>query len=139
MQGPNAVLNVVTYPAGAQPGEKRIVIDGVRAAIFEYEAGTPGSSAKADNPLLSSWAASAGTDPYGNGYPQGMSIGPGSVFEGTDFVIDTYGGRFYLGTPAADNLGASIAPGTSIDAFNNFVFAALLVYIIVIGGKFTGR
>lgn len=119
MQGPNAVLNVITIPPGARPGQQRIVIDGVRGAIFEYALGAGLGNTIADNPLVSSWAAMAGTDPFGNVYPQGFSIGTGSVFEGTDFVIDSAGFFFYSGPPAHGNLIASITNSSGTDPFGN--------------------
>lgn len=38
MQGPNALLNVVTIPPGAQPGSPRIVINGIAGSIDVYSA-----------------------------------------------------------------------------------------------------
>jgi len=111
MQGPIGFTEVVTIPPGAQPGQQRIVIDGTRGAIFEYN--TPG------NTLVSSWAASAGTDPYGNTYPQGISIGPGSIIEGTDFVIDSTGAFWYSGTPGPGNLILSLASAAGTDGYGN--------------------
>jgi hypothetical protein len=114
MQGPAAVLSIVTYPTGALPGQERIVIDGTRGAIFEYAAGAALGNSQADNPLVSSWAASAGVDPYDNPYPEGLSVtegvitGPtitgatitgstisGTTFEGTDFLINDQGAFFF--------------------------------------------
>jgi hypothetical protein len=81
--------------------------------------------------LIFSVAARAGTDPYGNAYPQGLSITLGSIsgatisgstFEGTDFIINSSGEFFYSGTPAAGNLASSDAPAAGTDAFgNNYV------------------
>jgi hypothetical protein len=43
----------------------------------------------------------------------------GSVFEGTDFVINTDGAFFYSGTPASGNLIASITNAQVTDTFGN--------------------
>ena len=80
--------------------------------------------------LIFSVAASAGTDPYGNAYPQGLDITLGSIsgatitgstFEGSDFIINAAGAFFYSGTPAANNLILSITPSTigGTDSFGN--------------------
>lgn len=113
MQPPVPVLSVVTYPPGATKTQQRIVIDGVRGAIFEYANGGPAGA------LVSSWASKAGTDPFGNTYPQGFSGGAGSSFSGTDFVINSSGIFVYSGTPALGNLLVSIAPLAGTDAFGN--------------------
>lgn len=113
MQAPVPVLSVVTYPPGASQTQARLVIDGVRGAIFEYANGGPVGA------LVSSWARSAGTDPYGNPYPQGFDAGSGSSFTGTDFVINSNGEFFYSGTPTLGNLVFSIAPANGTDAFGN--------------------
>ena len=115
IQSPVPVLNVMTIPPGATNTQARIVIDGVRGAIFEYTAGPSLGN------LASSWAQSAGTDPYGNVYPAGFSAGSGSVFAGTDFVINSDGAFFYDGAPALGNLMLAItnpmASGT--DTYGN--------------------
>ena len=127
MEGPNAVLNVITIPPGAQPNQARIVIDGVRGAIFEYVAG---------GALASSWAATAGTDPYGNAYPAGFSAGSGSVFAGTNFVLNTNGLFFYTGTPALGNLSISIAPAAGTDSHGNVYVAGLTTYLTIAGSTY---
>jgi hypothetical protein len=73
MQGANAVLNVITIPPGATETSARIVLDGVRGAIFVYQSGPVGSS------LIGSWAGAAGTDPYGESYPAGFEITVGAI------------------------------------------------------------
>ena len=45
MQGPSGFLNVLTIPVGANIYQERIVIDGVRGAIFLYANGTLGGGA----------------------------------------------------------------------------------------------
>lgn len=72
MQGANAVLNVLTIPPGASITSPRIVLDGVRGAVFVYTSGGPSGS------LIGSWAGQAGTDPYGNPYPAGLNVGSNS-------------------------------------------------------------
>lgn len=69
MQGANAVLNVLTIPPGASITSPRIVLDGVRGAIFVYGSGGPTGA------LIGSWAGTAGTDPYSNSYPAGLNVG----------------------------------------------------------------
>lgn len=107
MEGPSAVLTVVTYPPGAQDTQARIVIDGYRGAIFEYENGGPSGA------LVSSWAMSAGTDPYGNPYPEGFAGGEGSSFSGSDFIINNTGIFFYTGNlPTPLNANPYFTTGT---------------------------
>lgn len=121
MQPPVPVLSTVTYPPGAKTTDARIVIDGVRGAIFEYKAGPPASS------LVSSWASKAGTDPFGTGYPQGFSAGPGSVITGSTIIVyGSNGGVFmYSGTPAANNLVLADVAVNTTDPYGNQIFAGL--------------
>lgn len=67
MQGEASLLNVLTIPPGATITSPRIVIDGVRGAIFMYQAGGPVGALKIV------WAISNGTDPYGNAYSLGFN------------------------------------------------------------------
>jgi len=80
--------------------------------------------------LIFSLAAAAGTDPYGNAYPQGLSLTAGSIsgltitgstFSGTDFIINSAGAFFYSAAPAAGNLILSITASTTggTDSFGN--------------------
>jgi hypothetical protein len=73
--------------------------------------------------LIGSWAGVAGTDAFGNVFPQGFSITQGSisgsVFTGTNFVINSAGLFFYSGTPAAGNLVLSVSQNSGTDAFGN--------------------
>lgn len=80
MQGTSAVLNVMTLPPGATQTQARLVLDGVRGAIFLYQNGGPSGA------LIGSWARAAGTDPYGNAYPQGLKISVGDQ-RGENFPI----------------------------------------------------
>ena len=116
MQGPAALLSVVTYPVGAGLTQ-RLVVDGPRGAIFEYDA---------SNNLVGSWAASAGTDPYGHAYLAGFSIT--GTYTGSNFVINSSGAFFYSGAPALGNLIASIAPLAGTDSHGNVYVQGLASY-----------
>jgi hypothetical protein len=125
MQGPNAVLNVITVPPGAGLGQ-RIVIDGERGAIFQYNS---------SNQLVTSWASSAGVDPYGNAYPAGLDISSaGLVLEGDFYIIDASGAFFYSAAPAAGDLIASIASVAGTDAEGNPYVAGVTAYVDVTTG-----
>jgi hypothetical protein len=69
--------------------------------------------------LIFSVAARAGTDPYGNSYPAGVSSSIGSfsgtTFEGQQFLINPSGAFFYNQPlpPSANTLTASIVPGVT--------------------------
>lgn len=117
----------MTTPAPYAVGEgfPDVVATVFRAAGFVvnqsgafFYSGTP-----ANGNLIVSIAPAAGTDPYGNSYPQGLSVTlgaiSGSTFSGTDFVINSSGAFFYGGTPAAGNLLLSIAPASGSDSFGN--------------------
>lgn len=121
MQGPGTFLDVATYPPGALATQARIVIDGDRGAIFLYTNGGPLGA------LVGSWASSAGTDPYGNVYPQGFQINSG-VIEGPEYIINSSGEFFYNGTPAAGTLMSSIASAPGTDAFGNAYLAGTTSY-----------
>ena len=76
--------------------------------------------------LIFSIAAVAGTDPYGNAYPAGLSItGANSTISGTDYVINSAGAFFYNGTPALGNLILSIAATGGTDSYGNAYGAGL--------------
>lgn len=122
MQGPNAVLAIVTYPPGASNTQARIVIDGTRGAIFEYVNGGPVGA------LVSSWAAFAGTDPYGNPYPAGFNVGPNSQFVGNNFVINATGEFRWSGTPAPGNLIYSDVSVAGNDGHTNATLAGVTNY-----------
>ncbi len=113
MQAPVPLLQVITIPPGATSTQQRIVIDGIRGAIFEYAAGNPLGN------LVSSWASKSGVDPYGNGYPQGFDAGLGSSFSGTDFVINSNGIYFYAGTPGAGNPPIFFVTQSGTDPYGN--------------------
>lgn len=79
------------------------------SGIFGY------SPAPGPGNLIFSVAAKAGTDPYGNAYPQGLGLGTGTI------IIDnpTAGVFVYSGTPAFGNLIVSMAAQAGSDAFGN--------------------
>jgi hypothetical protein len=70
--------------------------------------------------LIGSWAAAAGTDPYGNAYPAGLSVETGN-FTGIDLFL-------YNGTPAAGNLLASVAAAAGADAHGNQYLQGIATY-----------
>jgi hypothetical protein len=114
MQSPVPNLVTMTLPPGATKVQARLVFDGVRGAIFEYTNGGPVGA------LVSSWARSAGTDPYGNAYAAGLTISVGSII-GTDFIVENAnGGVFvYSGTPALGNPPVAWMANTTTDPYGN--------------------
>jgi hypothetical protein len=87
------------------------------AGIFIY-GGTP-----AHGNLIGSWAGAAGTDAFGNAYPEGLDITvgtiSGSVFEGSDFVLNANGLFIYSGAPALGSLVLALANGSGTDPYGN--------------------
>ena len=77
--------------------------------------------------LVGSWTAAAGTDPYGNAYPAGLSVTDFN-FEGSDFIINTAGAFFYEGTPATGNLFVSITTANGTDTFGNAYLSGVEVH-----------
>ncbi|MHB1595388.1 MAG: hypothetical protein ACYCO9_16395 [Streptosporangiaceae bacterium] len=70
--------------------------------------------------LVFSVSAAAGTDPYGNAYPAGVSTTAGSgTIEGPDYLIDSAGAFWYSGTPGSGNLILSIAGAAGTDPHGN--------------------
>jgi hypothetical protein len=70
-------------------------------------------------------AARAGTDDYGNTYPQGILATEG-VIEGPSLVgSDAF---FYNGTPAAGNLVQSVTEADGTDAYGNAYIAGTATY-----------
>lgn len=131
MEGPSAVLNVITLPPGATQTQARMVLDGVRGAIFLYQNGGPLGA------LVGSWAISAGTDPYGNVYPQGFMVDQG-VLSGVTInfangYINSNGFFLYSSTPATGNLIATFTFASGTDAFSNKYLSGVTAYLIVAG------
>lgn len=90
-----------------------VIIEGTQGGLFIYS-GTP-----ALGNLIISAAAAAGTDPFGNVYPQGIEIfGTGQLIAG-NVIVNPSGVFVYSGTPAAGNLIVSVAPSAGTDAFGN--------------------
>lgn len=112
MQGPNGLLNTVTYPPGALQTDPRVVIDGVRGAIFVYGPG---------GVFIGSWAGSGEVDPYGNGYPEGLYVAVG-VIQGITIVATNNGGEFLGYTanpPVSGSLYISISPVAGTDQYGD--------------------
>jgi hypothetical protein len=100
------------------------------SGIFGYSPGPgPGN-------LIFSVAARAGTDPFGNSYPAGVSSSIGSfagtTFQGTQFLINPSGAFFYDQAlpPSANTLTASIVPGTGTvtDSAGNIALPGVTSY-----------
>lgn len=131
MQSPVPLLNVLTIPPGATDTQARIVIDGLRGAIFVYANGGPLGS------LVGSWASTAGMDPYGNAYPQGLSVNlgviSGTTIEFPNGFINSNGFFLYSGTPAAGNLIGTFTFGSGTDSFGNNYLSGVTAYLIVGG------
>lgn len=132
MQPPVPVLAVVTFPPGATKTQARIVIDGVRGAIFVYKAGGPAGA------LIGSWAGSAGTDPYGNAYPQGINVNLG-VIQGVQIISGGIGAEIlvYSSTPAANNLILSVSSADFVDAHGNHGLQGFAYYTSTIAYQLT--
>jgi len=96
MQFPNNYQQVLIIPTGQNSGQ-RIVIDGVNGVIETYDA---------NNNLITSIAAVAGTDQYGNQYPQGLSVTEG-VINGSTIT----GGTIEAGSLSAGTIGSSTLVG----------------------------
>lgn len=96
------------------------------AGIFIY------SGAPANGNLIGSWAGAAGTDAFGNAFPQGFSIIQGSisgtVFNGTNFILNASGLFFYSGTPALGNLIMSAARVSGTDGLGNAYVSGWVYY-----------
>ena len=95
------------------------------SGIFIYS-GTP-----ANGNLIGSWAGSAGSDGFGNTYPQGFSISKGSIsgsiFLGVDFILNVSGFFLYSGTPANGNLIMCWAVTSGTDQFGNAYPAGITI------------
>lgn len=121
MQGGVPLLNTMTLPPGATSTQARLVFDGVRGAIFLYENGGPVGA------LIGSWAISAGTDPYGNAYAQGLNIAVGS-FMTNNVIVNNNGAFVYFPSLGAGNLIFSAAGNAGTDAYGNNYVGGATVY-----------
>lgn len=83
--------------------------------------------------LLISLASAAGTDDFGNAYPQGIFAAAGVIegpeFIGENFEINAAGSFYYSGTPAFGNLISSVAPADGTDRFGNAYLAGTASYL----------
>lgn len=104
----------------------QIIATGTGGEYFAYN-GPP-----ALGNLILSMAAQAGTDPYGNAYPQGLNVTVGAIsgttITGNDFIINDSGQFFYSGTPGSGNLVASVTNGAGTDQFGNSFLAGITAY-----------
>ncbi len=70
-----------------------VIVEGATGNILIY------SGSPANGNLIGSWAGASGEDTYGNSYPEGLNVTKGTisgtVFSGTDFVINSDGMFFY--------------------------------------------
>lgn len=82
--------------------------------------------------LIVSIASTAGTDAFGNAYPQGINVTQGTIsgttISGTDYVINSTGAFFYSSAPALGNLIGSIANTAGTDSYGNAYLAGMATY-----------
>lgn len=101
-----------------------VVVEGATGGVFIY------SGIPANGNLIGSWAGIAGTDAYGNTYPQGLNVTIGTItgsaitggsITGTKFIAEGSNGLLlgYSGVPAAGNLVFAVSPISGSDAFGN--------------------
>lgn len=88
MQGSSGLLNVVTIPPGATPSQPRLVLDGIRGAIFVYGASGSGwSFTVSGTPLTDNYfivaTSQAANISLGNIFT--VSTAPGIIFTVTSF------------------------------------------------------
>lgn len=89
--------------------------------------------------LIVAAASQAGTDDYGNPFPQGLLAAMGLI-QGPQIVAAGTGSEYlaYNGTPAAGNLVASVAAQATTDAHGNAVLQGITTYsTTVLSGKAT--
>ena len=68
-------------------------------------------------------------DRNGNAYFESLTLGSGSTFTGTDYIINDNGVFFYSGTPAFNNLMASFTNASGTDAYGNVYLLGVTTYI----------
>jgi hypothetical protein len=96
---------------------------------------TPVTTTNAVTPrtLLISLASKAGTDDYGNAFPQGIlasaGVIEGPVFVGSDYLSNQQGSFYYSGPPALGNLISSVAPAAGTDAQGNAYLTGTASYL----------
>lgn len=140
MQGPNVGVSL-TIPPGATITSARLVFDGVRGAIFVYQAGPVPN-------LIASLASVGGTDPFGQNYPGGFhvqedvfatatnifgsNIDFNTVF-GTVMHMSPQGFFIYSGARALGNLIVSLATSAGTDPAGNNYPQGLSIFIPISG------
>jgi hypothetical protein len=125
------------YTVGVQPGTSGIIYanvvivsGGAGSGVFVYSP-TPGAGN-----LIGSWAGAAGTDQYGNAYPEGLNVSIGAIsgtsisggsITGSAIVADGSSGELlvYSGTPAAGNLIVALSGSAGSDAYGNSYLAGI--------------
>lgn len=116
-------ITAATIAAGAIDGKTitgaTVITQSATGGLFVYS-GTP-----ATGNLLVSIAAQAGTDPYGNAYPQGISSSAGDI--GGTLNVSSAGISFYVPNAGTGNLRTSIANADGTDRYGNTYKAGLFV------------
>lgn len=92
--------------------------------------GGGGSPTPAASPLIASIATQAGTDPYGNPYPQGLGVEKGVISgtvlsAGNTLTVDSTGLSVFNGAPVPANLQLAITPGGGIVTKSPVIFNQL--------------
>lgn len=113
------------------------------------------SPSEAFGNLIVSIASAAGTDSFGNAYPQGINVTTGTIsgttisggtisgttisgttFNGSNFVFNASGAFFYSGTPASGNLISSITNASGTDSHGNTYLEGVTSYFFT-GSDYT--
>lgn len=102
-------------------------------SLVLIQAGTPGTGLFVYNgvPALGNppiaWMGSS-TDPFGNVLPSVSGVASTGQFSAGDVIINTAGLFVYAGTPAKNNMIASVAGTTGTDQFGNDYLSSTTVY-----------
>lgn len=126
-------ITASTIAAGAIDGKTitgaTVITNSATGGIFVYS-GTP-----AAGNMIVSIAAQAGTDAFGNTYPQGMSSTAGNL--GGTLNVSSNGIYFYVPNAGTGNLRTSIANADGTDPYGNTYKAGL--FLNQRQGWFTGN